>query len=165
MHPCKLVKRFTAGSAGFTLVEGAVSLFILSLAVTMVGQGIFQSLAVQRFWQDDVVATKDLRHATSYFAGDALGAQTINLLDGAPAATSATLTWTTKDGTTHTAIYQLSGDNLVRELDGVEKILAPRVVQVSFARTGQVVNFAMEVEAERGGTETINLQTYLRKLS
>ncbi|HLF05298.1 MAG TPA: prepilin-type N-terminal cleavage/methylation domain-containing protein [Dehalococcoidia bacterium] len=163
------IKRRWAGSAGFTLVEAAVALSILSLGVLMVGQGIFQSLSVQRFWQDDVVATKDLRHASSYVAGDALIAQSIDLNDGVVAdcidgTPCVELRWTDGAGTPHTVAYLLVGDTLVRDLDGVQNPIAPRVAQVTFSRTGQTVSFFLEVAAERGGTDTINLQTYLRKL-
>jgi hypothetical protein len=177
VQPFKLAKAFLAASGGFTLMEAAVALSILSLGVTLVGQGIFQSLSVQRYWQDSVVATKDLRHASSYFAGDALIAETTDLVDGAPPVTSqalgeeappvtlTTLGWTDADGNPHTASYLLDGDTLVRELDGVQLPIAPRVVQVSVSRTGATVILSLEVQAERGGTETIGLQTYLRKLT
>jgi hypothetical protein len=155
-------------------VEAAVALSILSLGVLMVGQGIFQSLSVQRFWQDDVVATKDLRHASSYFAGDALLARSITgLADGAlvdcsdvvPPSPCVELRWTAGAAATpHTVTYLLVGDNLVRDLDGAQNIIAPRVEQVTFSRTGKTVNFFLKVAAERGGWDEINLQTFLRKL-
>ena len=56
---------------------------ILTLAMGLVGRGVFQVLSIQRFWRDDVVATRELRHAGSWFAGDALNAEAIDLADGA----------------------------------------------------------------------------------
>jgi type II secretory pathway pseudopilin PulG len=177
-YPIKLIRRLLgprlAGAAGFTLVEAAIALSILSLGVVMVGQGIFQSLSVQRFWQKDVVATKDLRHATSYFAGDALNAQRTDLVDGAPGAPvapcldgvpCAELGWTDAAGNPHLAIYSLNANQLTRNFDGATNIIAPRVAEVSFTRTGSVVSFSMRVQAERGGFDDINLTAYLRKLS
>lgn len=175
VYPMKLIKKLLgprlAGAAGFTLVEAAVALSILALGVVMVGQGIFQSLSVQRFWQRDVVATKDLRHATSYFAGDALHAQSTDLVDGAPLAPCADgvpcaeLGWTDAAGIPHLAIYSLDANQLTRNFDGATNVIAPKVAEVSFTRTGSVVSFSMRVEAQRGGFDNINLTAYLRKLS
>ena len=54
-----LLKKFMADSRGFTLVEAVIALSILSLGVGLIGATVFQVLAVQRFWQDDMVANKD----------------------------------------------------------------------------------------------------------
>ena len=63
------------GSDGFTLLEVLVALGILSLALALATGGLFQVFSIQTSYQDKVVATKDLRHAGSWFSGDALNAQ------------------------------------------------------------------------------------------
>ncbi|MBM3943679.1 MAG: hypothetical protein FJ316_12355 [SAR202 cluster bacterium] len=161
----RIIPKILGSPAGFTLVEAAVGIAILTMGVTMVGNGIFRTLDVQRFWQDDVVATKDLRHAGSYFAGDALIAEGTDLVDGASPVQSVTLTWSDKEGAPHWVTYALDGTTLMRNLDGVQLPIAPGVVSVAFSRTGNVVDFSLEVEAERGGTETVQLSTFLRKMS
>ncbi|MEE9248456.1 MAG: prepilin-type N-terminal cleavage/methylation domain-containing protein [Dehalococcoidia bacterium] len=157
------LKRLLRGrSPGFTLVEVVVSVGILSLAMGLVVGGLFQALGIQRFWFDDVVATKDLRHASSWFASDALTAESTDLVDGAPPAEPVTLTWIDDNDVPHTVTYSLVGSSLMRDFDGTQITLARRVVSAGFALSGKVLTFDLEVEADRGGTESVSLQTYLR---
>ncbi len=155
-----LLKRFMADSRGFTLVEAVIALSILSLGVGLIGTTVFQVLAVQRFWQDDMIANKDTRHAASWFAEDALKATGTDLEDGNPAS-SVILTLDTENVT-----YSLDGSDLVRELGvgGDRNVVAEEVVSVEFELSGEVLTFTLEVEASRGGTETLTLQNYLRLL-
>lgn len=161
----RLVKSLAARSGGFTLVEAVIAVGILTLGLGLVGSTVFQSLAIERFWRDDVIAVKDLRHAGSRFAGDALYTETTDLVDGAAAVGTVSLTWTDAGAVTHTAAYSVSGDNrLVRDLDGAQSTLARGVVQAAFSLSGKVLSFNLEIEADRGTTKTSNLQTYLRAL-
>ncbi len=52
----------------------------------------------------------------------------------------------------------------MRDLDGAQITLARQVVSVGFALSGKVLTFDLEVEADRGGTESMSLQSYLRML-
>jgi type II secretory pathway component PulJ len=151
--------KFRADSRGFTLVEAAIALSILSMGVGLIGTTVFQVLAVQRFWQDDMVANKEARHAASWFAEDALEATGTDLVDGNPAASSVTLTLDSGNVT-----YSLSGSNLVRQAGADQNIMAKDVASVGFALSGEVLTFTLEVQASRGGTETLTLQNYLRLL-
>ena len=169
------IKESLADSSGFTLVETLVAIGILTFAVSVIGSGMFQVLNFQRYWQDDVVATKELRHAGSWFAGDALNAEdaldaggvTQLTCDPNPAAEQVTLKWTDKNGVTqHTATYSLSGAELIRNYDGVLNTLARPVVagSLNFSLCGNLLTLKMQVEADRGAIEEITLQTYLRSL-
>ena len=51
-----------------------VAISIITVVSALFASGVFQVLSIQRFWRDDVVATKELRRAGSTFAGDALNA-------------------------------------------------------------------------------------------
>jgi hypothetical protein len=42
--------------------------------------------------------------------------------------------------------------------------MAKDVASVGFALSGEVLTFTLEVQASRGGTETLTLQNYLRLL-
>ena len=160
-----LVKRIAKRSDGFTLVEALIAVGILTLGLGLVGSTVFQSLAVERFWRDDVIATKELRHADSRFAGDALYTEATSLVDGAAPVNTVDLTWTDTDGVSHTAVYSVTGDNrLVRDLNGMQSTLARDVVQTGFSLNGRLLTFDLEVEADRGTTKTSSLQTYLRAL-
>ena len=169
------IKESLADSSGFTLVETLVAIGILTFAVSVIGSGMFQVLNFQRYWQDDVVATKELRHAGSWFAGDALNAEdaldaggvTQLTCDPEPAVEQVTLEWTDKDGINqHVATYSLSGAELIRNYDGVLNTLARPVVagSLNFSLCGNLLTLKMQVEADRDAIEEITLQTYLRSL-
>lgn len=160
----RTLKRLHAHNAGFTLPEVVVVVGILALGTALVGGGVFQSLSVQRFWRDKVEATREVRHAQSWFAGDALNAQATNLVDGAQPVSAVSLTWTGGGGVPHSASYSLSGTDLVRNFDGAQIVLSQQVASVGFFRSGRVLNFTLEVQADRGGARSLSLQTYLRAL-
>ena len=156
------IRRTLGNSAGFTLAEVVVTVGILTMAAGMVGSAVFQTLSVERTWRSDVVATKEWRHALSWFSVDAMNAQTADLVDQAPPVSSVTLTWVDKEGTSDTAAYSLTAGALLRNLDGAENSVARRVVSVGFSLSGRFLIVDLEVEAEQGGTESVSLQTYLR---
>ncbi len=172
----RALKRSLASSSGFTLVELIVALGILSAILGMVGDGFFQVLSIQKFWKDGTVATKDLRHAASWFAGDALNATDVLDAGGVnrltcqpnPAINQVTLTWTDAVGTTQSATYNPSGTTIVREVNtsGILNVMAKNVVanSLQFSLCGNLLSMQMSVEADRENTEEITLRTYLRKL-
>lgn len=169
----KMIRRSLADSSGFTLVEVMFAVGIMSLAVGIVGDGIFQVISVRQHWADDAVATKDLRHAGSWFAGDALNAEDVQDANGdtlacAPPKSGATLIWTDANGASHRAIYSASVDRLVRQdEDGNSvQVISGGVVEnsVNFSLCGNLLTLDLEVKAERENTEAMILRTYLRKL-
>ena len=157
----KLIAGFLREARGFTLLEMSVALPILVLAVGLVGAQVFQVLAIQQTWQGDALATKDLRHAESWFAGDALNAQVTSLGDGGGQVDSVMLT-TWSDQIT----YGISGSDFIRSVfDGTEtqvNILATDAIFAGFSRNGKVLNFRLEVASDNDTTNSINLQSYLR---
>ena len=130
------------------------------------GSSVFQTLSVQRYWREDVVATKHLRNAGTWFSGDAFNAKTTSLTDGAAPASSVTLTWTdpSNQAITHTTIYSLVSDELIRNFDGEEIAVAREVVSASFSLSSKVLTLDLGVQAARGKTESSSLRTFLRKL-
>ena len=156
------LQRFARNTSGFTLLEVMVSITILTFGIGLVGTSTFQVVAGSQIWRDDVTATTDLRHAGSWLAGDVLNAKATDLIDGAAAVNSLAVTGFNGDEIT----YSLSGNNLVRTLDDgsviTSNIVAKDVVSTSFARSTSLVTFTLEVQAQRGGTETISLTTNLR---
>ena len=157
----RVLRNMIRNSSGFTLLETAVALGILSLGTGLVGASVFQVLSIQRYWQDDRAATKDLRHAGSWLAGDALRAENVTI-GGNPTGSEVTITWNDSSGTGHASTYRLSGNALVRDVDGANQTLAEGVVSVDFSLSDRVLLFTMTVNAGQGTTETKNLQTYLR---
>ena len=183
-------------SHGFTRVESLVAVGIMTMMLGLVGGGIFQSLSIEKFWLDDVVATREVRHAESWFAGDAMNAEELcasgsELAAGATSSGSLMLVWyeiigggslplarctlavDTAQYNLFASTFVLSGTALTRTTEknavaaSQETItLSQRITRADFilSAAGDVISLQLDVEAERGGTESSNLDTYLRKL-
>ena len=161
----RLSRVLDRASPGFTLVELLVSLSILGMSMGLIGSGIFQAFALERTWSDDVVATREVRHATSWFAGDALNARQTDLVDGAAPVSSATLSWTGQGEVPHAATYSLSADaTLIRDFDGSTITVARNVLSAQFSREGGVLRLTLEVQAAAGETELKTVDIYGRTL-
>ena len=158
-----IIRQLTRNSSGFGLLEVAVSLSILSLGVVLIGTTVFQVLSIQRHWQDDRVATKDLRHTGSWFAGDALNAETV-VIGGPPEDQTVTISWVDSSDVFHSSIYSLDGDTLTRNDDGIVTPVAKGVVSAEFSLSGQVLTLDLTVNSGNGGTTPMTLKTYLRVL-
>jgi len=164
-------------SRGFTLIELLISVSILTVVVGIFGAGMFQVLSIQRFWTDDVKATREVRHAGSWFSGDALNATEVYDAGGAtrltctpsPSVEQVTLAWTDTAGTSHSALYSVTGGELRRQFDGsgTPIVLATGVVAntISFTLCGNTLRMTVNVTADRSTTDTLDLLTYVRKLS
>jgi len=161
----RLVERGCKGHRGFTLVEVVVAVSILTLATGLVGGGIFQAQFVQGPWRAGVVATKEWRNAQSWFSGDALRTQTVDLIDGDGPSSSVTFTWTSNNDVLRTATYATSGSDLVREYGGVQTPVARRVVSASFFRNGNLVVMDLEISASGSNTAQSSLQIYMRNVN
>jgi hypothetical protein len=155
-------RKIGAGAAGFTLLETVVALGLLSLAVGMVGPGVFQVLHFEQFWRDRVTATRDLRHVGSRFAGDVMGSKMTDLEDGVAAA-SVMLTTHLDDEITYSKNLQ---DELVRShFDGdvtTENRLATGVESVEFLLSDDVLLMTLEVDTGGIDTKTMILRSTLR---
>ena len=171
----KKARRILFAPSGFTLIEVVIAVGLITVATGIVGSGIFRVTSIQRFWTDDMVATKSLRHVGSWFSGDALNAEDVVDSGGVLRLTcnpvaperEVTLKWTGTDGTAHSANYAVVQDALVRTVDGANNItLADQVVanSVAFTLCGKFLTLAVDVNADRNTTETLNLRTQIRKL-
>ena len=173
----KKFRNILRSSSGFTLIELLVSISILSVVVSIFGTGMFQVLSIQRFWTDDVKAVREVRHAGSWFAGDALNATDVLDAGGvtrltctpSPSVEQITLTWTDSAGASHDVLYSVTGDELHREFDsnGTPLVLATRVVpnSITFTLCGNILQLHLGVLADRNTTDYLDLITYVRKLS
>ena len=150
------LKRKARGNNGFTLVEVLVVVGLLTLGLGLVGSGVFQSISLHRWWREDALATNGLRHTGSWLTTD--------LVDGAPGVGAAVFSWTDSASVPHTAAYSLSGDLMVRNLDGVPIELARRVVSTSFSRVGKTLQVDMEVQTADVSTRSMSFQVYMRML-
>lgn len=173
----KSIRHILSSSRGFTLIELLVSITILTVVVGIFGAGMFQVLSIQRFWTDDVKAVREVRHAGSWFSGDALNATDVLDAGGVtrltcapnPSVQQITMTWTDASGTPHNVVYSVTGDELQRDFDsnGTPLIMASRVVanSISFTLCGNTLRLNVDVLADRDTTDKLDLITYVRKLS
>ena len=197
------VLKLKRANSGFTLVESLVALGILTMTLGVIGGGILQSLSIERFWLDDVTATREARHSGSWLSGDVLNAEEVCDAGAELAAnatsTDVTLFWydvadpdnlpgvlcqdiASMNYTMYKVTYSKSGSNLLRTKTTVAKIPAPpaplvpdlveqitlsqKVSGVTFSRSGagDVLTMTLDVNAERNTTETLTLDTFLRRL-
>ena len=149
---------------GVTLIETLISIGILTMALTMVGGPLFGALSHDGAWREDVSATAAWRRAGALVARDGANAETTSIADGAGPVAAATLSWTDSAAASHTASYGLSNANLVRTLDGAPLVVARRVVDVGFSRSGNLLTFTIEVAAGGGSTRTATAAVMLRSL-
>lgn len=159
-----LLRRLFKESSGAALVELLVTIVIMVSITSLLTTSFSQVSSIRKPWRDELAATKDLRHAGSWLAGDAFNAQTTDLVDGNPSVSSVTLNWTDGGGLPHVSQYTVSGSRLVRDLDGEPIVVARQVVSVGFSISGSVITFDLEVAASDGTTKTTSLKTYLRAL-
>ena len=191
-----MLNRILRRSRGFTLVETLIAVSIMTMMLGLVGGGIFQSLSIERFWLDDVVATREVRHAESWFAGDAMNAEEVCAAGAelAPGATSigsvvlvryeiigsgalplglCTLVVDTTQYDLFTTTYTLTGTSLTRttEKNAVGSsqqtiTLSKRISGADFIRStaGDLITVQLDVNAERGATESSSLAIFLRRL-
>ena len=171
------VRQLLGSSGGFTLIETLVSVSILTVVVAMFASGLFQVFSIHRFWTDDIIATRTVRHAGRWFAGDALNAEDVFDAGGVdrltctpvPPVQQVKLTWTDAAGVPHYVVYSVSGDAMLRDFDGsgtpltmTRKVVAD---SLSFTLCGNTLRATMDVLAAKGATDTLDLMTYLRKLN
>ncbi len=149
-------------SEGFTLVELLVG--ILSSAMSFVGRGAFQAFSADSFRQDTVMAAAEVRKAGTWFAGDAVNAETTDLIDAAAPVSSVTLSWTDRHGVPKTVLYQIAGGTLTRTEASIQTTVARGVVSGGFQLSGKLVMLDIGVQGASGGTENAVLQTYLRMM-
>lgn len=149
---------------GVTLLETLIAVGIITMALATVGGPLFGALAHDGEWREDVSATAAWRRAGSLVARDGANAETTSIADGAGPVAAATLSWTDSAAAPHTASYALSNANLVRTLDGAPLVVARRVVDVGFSRSGGLLTFTIEVDAGGGSTETATASVMLRSL-
>ena len=159
------MKKLWRCQKGFTLAEVLVGVSILTAVMSTVGMALFQALGTETRVVDDGLAISELRKGLGWFAGDIKMAKSTDLVDGAPAVSSATFSWTDEfqaAGTPHTISYAVVGDSLVRTYDGIAHTVTRRAVSASFSRSGQTITAQFEVDAGAGTTRILSVETFMR---
>jgi len=160
-----ILRRFIQAQGGFSLPELLVAVGILGIVTSTIGVAIFQSLGAENEVVADGLGINELRKGFSWFAEDVKMAQTSDLTDGGPAASTVSLSWTdhfADAGTNHTSSYALVGDELVRTYDSSSHTVARKVVSVSFSLSVKTITAQLEVRTEPGQTRNLTVNAIMR---
>ena len=133
---------------GFTLVELLVAIAIAGLIMPVVASGIFQVTRGTVQINRDQVVLQDIDGASAWINRDLSQAQTTNLNDGETLDTMRVdwvdqTGWAAAGAESHFAEYTLSGTDLLREYDGETQIVARRVANIQFSRSGKFITVAI----------------------
>ena len=99
----------------------------------------------------------------SAMIADAMVAQTTDLIGGAGPKSSATLTWTDKDGSFHYAHYALINGEIRREHDGLTTTVARGSTAARFSRDGKTLTFEFDLQTS-DGTEERSIEVFASSL-
>ncbi len=158
------LRHLISNEHGVTLLEMLIGISILVMGVTMVASPATAVLRQNGDWRADLTAVNSLQLAAGWVAKDIVNTSVISLVDaGAPVGTM-TLDWTDLASTSHTAVYALSGSNLVRTFDGAPFVIGRGVTVAEFSLDGQLVTFSMTLNAASGTTDT-KTSTHLLRVS
>ena len=153
---------------GFTLVEMLVGITLLTIVMSTIGTSSFQALKTQQRVSEDGLAINELRKGLGWFAEDAKMATSTNLIDGALATSTITMSWrdyfnaTSGSAVLHTASYALNGDVLERTYDSATHAVARDVVAVEFSLASTTVTAQIEVNAQPGTTRILSVDSIMR---
>ncbi len=159
------LRSFFQGSRGFSLAEVLVVVGVITIIMGTIGTALFQSLKTETVVRADGLAINELRKGLSWIAEDIKMAKSTNLVNGGPATSTATLTWTDEFadvGTSHSSTYALVSDRLVRTYDGNSHTVARKVVSVAFSLATSTVTAQIEVDAGAGTTRVLSVKALMR---
>ena len=145
---------------GFTLVELLVAIAIAGLIAPVVVSGIFQVTRGTVRINTDLVVLQEIDGASAWINRDLSQAQTTNLNVGETLNTMRVdwvdqTGWAVEGAESHFAEYTLSGTDLLREYDGETQIVARRVANIQFSRSGKFITVAI-TSTLRDRTETLS---------
>jgi hypothetical protein len=158
------IQRALANERGVTLLEMLLGVGILVVGLTMVASPASAVLRQDEAWRADLTATNTLQLAAGWVAKDVVNATAISLVDGAGPVDTMTLGWTDLASVAHTAVYALSGSDLVRTFDGGALVIGRGVSLAEFSLGSQLVTFSMTVDAASGTTDSKTSMHLLRML-
>ena len=136
------------GQRGFTLIEILVAMAIAGMIIPVVAAGIFQVSRGTVRINADLVILQDIDGASAWINRDLSQAQATNLNEGETLDTMRVdwidqTGWAVEGAESHFAEYTLSGTDLLREYDGETQIVARRVADIQFSRSGKFITVAI----------------------
>jgi len=152
-----------SGQKGTTLVEVLVATAIVGLIVGALVTAIHQFITTTERGNQKLRALHDVQNLGHWLTLDGERAQSTNLIDGAPAVASMTVSWT-NEGQVQTSTYSLSGTELKRDLNGTVTTVARHVSTAGFSVAGRLatVTISSTPEGRWGVSEQATYQIWLR---
>lgn len=142
---------------GFTLVELLLGVSILTVLVTGMSSGVFRAFRDVDFQRSGLNSLDESRRVIQYITRDLQVATGTNLIDGASQV--ATVSITSKDpqtGVTHNTVYSLSGQNLVRTVDGVAVNVGRNITAIGFSRSGVLFSVSLTSTTDGNTASAVN---------
>ena len=135
---------------GFTLVEILLAMGITALVTGVLGTAIFQIFDRSASGQDTLRALNDIQDAGQWIYIDGEKAETSDLVNNDPPVSAMTLSWST-EGTPHTAIYSLTGSELIRDHNGVQTTVARYLSGADFSIIDDLITINLTSSPGNGG--------------
>ena len=155
---------------GFTLIELLVVIAITGVIVLVVGSAIAQIIRGGPQITEESSAMADVDNAAHWLTRDLILAQTTSLIEGVPPTSAMTMNWSDltawagdEGSVEHSAIYSLSGTQLLRNYDGEETIVGRHIINVGFSIDGKMFNVTLtSCSGWTGSTVTRNFLFQMR---
>jgi hypothetical protein len=132
-------------------MEVAMSTGILGLTAILLSVGLSQMITISGKASAGFQAQSDTRNALVWLVRDLQNAQNTDLVDGAPAVGSATLSWTDRAGASpapHAVSYSLLNRELLRIHNGTSMAVGRKVEAVSFSRSGSMLTVSLTAASQ-----------------
>jgi type II secretory pathway component PulJ len=155
--------RIRRDEQGGILLELLVAAGITALIAGLLASIVFQFFRTSEKGTEGLIALHEVQNTTQWITRDVTMAETSDLVDGAPAVQSMTLTWT-EGVMVHTVTYSLSGTDLQRVINGQVGIVARNVSSISFSLSNNVITTTIvsSPESRWGVSKELTSKAWLR---
>ncbi len=124
---------------GSTLLEVIVSTGILGLLGVLLGAGLFQMTAVTQKTGAGLQAQAGTSRVLLQLMRDVQGAQSTDLVSGAPSVGAASFSWIDETETSHTVSYAVVNGDLLRTYDGNTAAIGRQVTSFTLSRSAKLI--------------------------
>ncbi len=146
---------------GFTLLEFMVSIGFMALLAGLISGSTF--LSIRTGTEAGAVADVAVETATTtrWLVRDVHRAETTNIVDLAPAVTTASFSW--DDGGPVTCTFSLVGSQFIRDCGGPQVAIGKLISNLTFVRSGNLITANYQIVPPRAvdRTQTVDLNIAL----
>lgn len=155
-------RRSSSNQRGFTLIELMVSVGIMSALGGVIATSSFAMLRAQTDTNANAQVAIEVSKSTRWFSRDVHRAASSDIVDLAPAVSTADFTWF-EGGTMTTCNYSVNGgDNtLERSCNGLTTKVANGISALQFTRSGNLITTAYTVTSDLDPGQFENVELIL----